>query len=146
MFPNANFISHDVVGRPAFSQYFMGSSTSPSAHKKRKAQENSKRKNAELISTLLEPITKEPQLENINIDDTDSSPDFNPSDKHGLEEEEVEFEADRPQKKPRTASVASTMPMPPSSMLHIPYIQKAHLTDENWSGRHLFSCPTRIYG
>jgi len=56
VFPNANFISHDVVGSPAFPQYFMGSSTSPSAHKKRKAQEISRRKNAELIATLLEPI------------------------------------------------------------------------------------------
>src|SRR5882672_2684862 len=145
MFPNTNFISYDVVGGPAFPQYFMGSSTSPSARKKRKAQENSKIKNAELISTLHEPITEEPQLENINLDDTDSSPDFNPSNKHGLEEEEVDFEADQPQKKPRMASVTSTMLMPPSGMLHIPYIQKAHLTDENWSGRNLFSCPTRIH-
>ena len=123
MFPDANFISCDVIGRTAFPQYFMGSSTSPSAYKKRRAQENSRRKNAELIATLLEPIPEETQLENINIDDTDYSPDLNPSDQHGLEEQ-VEFEADWAQKKLRTALVTSTLPIPPSGMLHIPYIQK----------------------
>ena len=124
VFPNANFISCNVGSRHSFPHYFMSSSTSPSVHKKRKAQENSQRKNAELIATILEPIPKETQLENIKIDDTDSSPDFNPSDKHGLEEEEVEFKEDWPQRTPITALVTSTMPRPPSGMLHIPYIQK----------------------